>query len=187
MVKEVERQFATFPGLLEGKKGHKPADHAECIKISTDASLKEMVPPGMLVILSPIIVGTFFGVEAVAGLLTGSISSGVQLAISQSNSGGAWDNAKKCVEAGGVKDHPLDAHGVADKTKPLEVQGKGSEVHKAAVCGDTVGDPLKDTSGPAINIVMKLQAIIALVFADFFLAINDGQGLFKIRTIASHP
>jgi inorganic pyrophosphatase len=180
MVKEVERQFAEIPGLRDGNA---EADSAKCIDISTKASLSEMVAPGLLVILTPIIVGTFFGVEAVAGLLTGSITSGVQLAISQSNSGGAWDNAKKCVEAGGVKDHPLDAHGVADKSKPLEVQGKGSEVHKSAVCGDTVGDPLKDTSGPAINIVMKLQAIISLVFASFFVSIHGGQGVFNIKAI----
>merc|ERR1712028_299212 len=128
-----------------------------------------MIAPGLLVILSPILCGTLFGVQAVCGLLTGSITSGVQLAISQSNTGGAWDNAKKFVEAGQVK---IDG----------KVHGKGSEIHKAAVTGDTVGDPLKDTSGPAINIVMKLQAIIALVFADFFMAINNGQGLCHIAT-----
>jgi inorganic pyrophosphatase len=167
MVEEVKHQFATKKGLLEGTPGHEPADHQRCIAISTNASLKEMILPGLLVILSPIFTGTFFGIEAVAGLLTGSITSGVQLAISQSNTGGAWDNAKKFVEQGGVK-----INGV--------VHGKGSEVHKAAVTGDTVGDPLKDTSGPAINIVMKLQAIIALVFCDFFLSLNGGQGIFNI-------
>jgi inorganic pyrophosphatase len=165
MVKEVQRQWNEIPGLKEGRVD---PDAATCIKISTDASLKEMIMPGMLVILTPIIVGVFFGVEAVSGLLTGSITSGVQLAISQSNSGGAWDNAKKYVESGNVAD---------DKG---QVQGKGTEVHKAAVCGDTVGDPLKDTSGPAINIVMKLQAIISLVFAEFFVSINGGRGIFNV-------
>lgn len=171
MVREVKRQFATIPGLLEGTPGHAPADHARCIKISTDASLREMIPPGLLVIFSPIVTGAFFGVNAVAGLLVGSLTSGVQLAISQSNSGGAWDNAKKYVERGSVS---VDVDG------NMEVQGKGSELHKAAVVGDTVGDPLKDTSGPALNILMKLMAIISLVFADFFMSINNGHGLLKV-------
>merc|ERR1712100_823087 len=112
-----------------------------------------------------------FGVEAVCGLLIGSLTSGVQLAISQSNTGGAWDNAKKYVEKGKVK----DGEGV--------VQGKGSDVHKAAVTGDTVGDPLKDTSGPALNILMKLQAIISLVFADFFMSINCGAGVLNVPSL----
>jgi inorganic pyrophosphatase len=167
MVEEVKRQFQD-PDLLAGKI---EADHAKCIAISTDASLKEMVLPGLLVIISPIFCGAVFGIQAVCGLLTGSITSGVQLAISQSNTGGAWDNAKKYVEKGCVFEN-VDGK--------LVCQGKGSEVHKAAVTGDTVGDPLKDTSGPALNIVMKLQAIISLVFADFFLSINNGQGLLKI-------
>jgi len=174
MVKEVQRQFDTIPGLREGTPGHGPPDHARCIKISTDASLREMVWPGLLVILSPILCGTFFGVEAVSGLLTGSITSGVQLAISQSNSGGSWDNAKKYIEKG-------DLVFMVDD-KPV-VQKKGSEAHKAAVTGDTVGDPLKDTSGPAINIVMKLQAIISLVFANFFMGINNGEGIFRISRV----
>merc|ERR1711908_240577 len=135
--------------------------------ISTNASLKEMVAPGLLVILSPIACGTVFGVMGVSGMLVGAITSAVQLAISQSNTGGAWDNAKKYVEKGQV---------VIDRV----VQGKGTELHKAAVAGDTVGDPLKDTSGPALNIVMKLQAIISLVFADFFMSLNCGQGLLDI-------
>jgi len=172
MVKEVARQFEEIPGLLEGTPGHGPPDHAKCIKISTDASLKEMVAPGLLVILSPIIVGTVFGVQAVAGLLVGALTSGVQLAISQSNTGGAWDNAKKYVEKGCVS--------ILVNGEPV-AQRKGSELHKAAVCGDTVGDPLKDTSGPAINIVMKLMAIISLVFADYFMAINDGHGLLNVQ------
>lgn len=172
MVKEVKHQFATIPGLLEGLPGHGPPDHARCIKISTDASLREMIPPGLLVMLSPIIAGTFFGVHAVSGLLVGSLTSGVQLAISQSNTGGAWDNAKKFVEKGCVS--------IEDKEGKLVVQGKGSSIHKAAVIGDTVGDPLKDTSGPALNILMKLMAIISLVFGDFFKSINNGRGLFNV-------
>jgi len=167
MVKEVARQFREIPGLLEGTPGHAPPDHARCIAISTDASLREMVPPAILVMTSPIVTGMFFGVEAVVGLLAGGLVSGVQLAISASNTGGAWDNAKKYVEKGQVF-----VDGVA--------QRKGSEIHKAAVVGDTVGDPLKDTSGPALNIVMKLMAILALVFADFFKSINSGKGLFDL-------
>merc|ERR1719473_1628598 len=171
MVEEVKRQFDTIPGLLEGTPGHAPPDCAKCIKISTDASLREMIAPGLLVIFSPIIAGAFFGTRAVEGLLVGALTSGVQLAISQSNSGGAWDNAKKYVERGSVS---IEVDG------EMVVQKKGSEVHKAAVVGDTVGDPLKDTSGPALNILMKLMAIISLVFADFFLSINDGRGVFQM-------
>ena len=148
MVKEVKRQFDTIPGLLEGTPGHAPPDHAKCIAISTQASLREMILPGLLVIATPIATGVVFGTSAVAGLLSGAISSAIQMAISSSNTGGAWDNAKKYVEKGCVL-----VDGV--------VQGKGSEIHKAAVCGDTVGDPLKDTSGPALNIVMKLMAILS--------------------------
>jgi inorganic pyrophosphatase len=167
MVREVARQFREIPGLLEGTPGHGPPDHARCIAISTDASLREMVAPAVLVMSTPLLFGIFLGVDAVAGLLAGAISSSIQMAISASNTGGAWDNAKKYVEKGA-----LIIDGV--------VQRKGSEIHKAAVVGDTVGDPLKDTSGPALNIVMKLMAILALVFADFFISINDGKGLFDL-------
>lgn len=156
-----------------------------------------MILPGLLVILSPIITGIFFGVEAVCGLLVGGLTSGVQLAISQSNAGGAWDNAKKYCEKGNVilkQLDSLDQHkevtlieaGNSHLAKQEEISdqdtyykhGKQTEVHKAAVVGDTVGDPLKDTSGPALNILMKLMAIISLVFADFFCGINNGQGVF---------
>ena len=167
MVKEVARQFREIPGLLEGTPGHAPPDHARCIAISTDASLREMIAPAVLVMTTPLLFGIFLGVDAVAGLLAGAISSSIQMAISASNTGGAWDNAKKYVEKGAVV-----INGV--------VQRKGSELHKAAVVGDTVGDPLKDTSGPALNIVMKLMAILSLVFADFFRSINDGAGLFDL-------
>ena len=124
-------------------------DYATCVDISTRASLREMILPGAQVILTPILVGYLFGAEALAGLLAGSMSAGVVLAISSANAGGGWDNAKKYIEAGNLG-------------------GKGSAVHKAAVVGDTVGDPLKDTSGPSLNILIKLQAIISLVFAPFF-------------------
>jgi len=148
MVEEVRRQFA-IPGILTGET---EPEYEKCVAISTKASLKEMIAPGALVIATPIITGYFFGVEALAGLLAGAQVSGVHLAISSSNTGGAWDNAKKYVESGALG----------------EGKGKHSDVHKAAVIGDTVGDPLKDTSGPALNILIKLMAIISLVFAPSF-------------------
>lgn len=162
MVEEVRRQFNTIPGLMEGIT--KP-DYATCVKISTDASLKEMVPPGALVMITPLVVGILFGVETLAGLLAGALVSGVQIAISASNTGGAWDNAKKYIEAG-----------ASDHARTLGP--KGSDPHKAAVIGDTVGDPLKDTSGPSLNILIKLMAVESLVFAPFFAA--HGGLLFKI-------
>merc|ERR1712157_704055 len=131
--------------------------------MATKSSLVEMIAPGALVIGSPPIAGSLFGTQAVFGLLTGSLVSSVQLAISMSNAGGAWDNCKKYIK-GGFSDDPI-------------LQGKGL-AHDAAVTGDTVGDPFKDTSGPALNIVMKLQAIVSLVFAQYFAAVNDGQGFF---------
>ncbi|KAE8714679.1 Pyrophosphate-energized vacuolar membrane proton pump 1 [Hibiscus syriacus] len=162
MVEEVRRQFNTIPGLMEGNA--KP-DYATCVKISTDASIKEMIPPGALVMLTPLIVGTFFGVETLAGVLAGALVSGVQIAISASNTGGAWDNAKKYIEAG-----------ASEHARTLGP--KGSDPHKAAVIGDTVGDPLKDTSGPSLNILIKLMAVESLVFAPFFA--THGGLLFKI-------
>merc|ERR1712100_156660 len=167
MVQNVKEQFeANGDKIMATDETREAPDYQACIKISTDASLKEMIAPGMLVMFSPLVTGVFFGVEAVCGLLVGSLVSAVQLAISQSNSGGAWDNAKKFVES-----DQLIIDGV--------VHGKKTDVHKAAVVGDTVGDPLKDTSGPALNIVMKLMAILSLVFSDFFVSINAGQGVFK--------
>ncbi|KAL4475816.1 hypothetical protein ABPG72_011377 [Tetrahymena utriculariae] len=153
MVEEIRRQIRNEPGILTGDK---EPDYQSCIAISTKSSLKEMIAPGALVILSPILTGIFFGPLAVAGLLPGALISGVQMAISSSNTGGAWDNAKKYIEGG----YLTSSEGVALK--------KGSEEHKAAVIGDTVGDPLKDTSGPALNILVKLMAILSLVFARFF-------------------
>lgn len=147
MVKEVRRQFSSIKGLMEGKA--KP-DYAKCVEISTDSSLKSMVLPGLAAIVSPIIVGYFLGVEALGGLLAGSIVTGLLLAIFMSNAGGAWDNAKKYIEEG-------------------HYGGKGSEAHKAAVIGDTVGDPFKDTSGPSLNILIKLMTIVALISIPFFI------------------
>jgi K(+)-stimulated pyrophosphate-energized sodium pump len=146
MVEEVRRQFRTIPGLMEGTG--RP-DYASCVAISTNAALKQMVKPAVLVLATPLVVGTLFGVKALAGVLAGALVSGLVMALASSNAGGAWDNAKKYIESG--------HHG-----------GKGSDVHKAAVVGDTVGDPFKDTSGPSLNILMKLMAILSLVFAPFF-------------------
>ncbi|MBR6271921.1 MAG: sodium-translocating pyrophosphatase [Lachnospiraceae bacterium] len=148
MIEEVRRQFKNIPGLMEGKA--KP-DYKKCVAISTGAALHEMIIPGLLAVLAPIAVGVLLGSEALGGLLAGSLVTGVLLAIFMSNSGGAWDNAKKYIEEGN--------HG-----------GKGSDAHKAAVVGDTVGDPFKDTSGPSINILIKLMAVVSLVFASLFTA-----------------
>jgi Na+/H+-translocating membrane pyrophosphatase len=164
MVMEVQRQFDEKPHLLDENPTERP-DYDACIAISTNASLKEMVAPGAMVIFTPLLTGIFFGVTAVSGLLVGALIASVQLAISMSNSGGAWDNAKKYIER---------------QSPESELKGKGSDIHKAAVVGDTVGDPFKDTSGPALNIVMKLMAVLSLVFADTFYAINGGHGLFKL-------
>ncbi len=147
MIEEVRRQFREIPGLREGKEGVVP-DSARCVAISTTASLKEMVIPGALAVIVPLVVG-FISVDALGGLLAGALVTGFALAIFMANAGGAWDNAKKYIEAG--------HHG-----------GKGSDPHKAAVVGDTVGDPFKDTSGPAMNILLKVMTIVSLVFASAF-------------------
>jgi K(+)-stimulated pyrophosphate-energized sodium pump len=147
MIEEVRHQFKTIKGLMQGKA--KP-DYAKCIDISTKSALTQMIAPGLLAILAPIFVGKFIGVDALGGLLAGALVSGVCMAIFMANAGGAWDNAKKYIEQG--------KHG-----------GKGSDVHKAAVVGDTVGDPMKDTSGPSLNILIKLMTIVALVLAPLFI------------------
>ncbi len=170
MVEEVIRQFKENPELLNEDCTIRP-DYEKCIAISTTASLREMVAPGALVMLAPLVAGTFFGVYAVYGMLTGALLSGVQMAVSMSNTGGAWDNAKKYIS--GNYDPALGGKGSKDHPNPI---------FKAAVIGDTVGDPLKDTSGPALNILMKLMAIMSLVFADYFFAINGGQGLLNMPT-----
>ncbi|KAL1507326.1 hypothetical protein AB1Y20_008172 [Prymnesium parvum] len=176
MVIEIKRQFDLNPNLLIPNHPDRP-DYEKCIRISTDASLKEMVAPGALVMLSPILVGVFLGTKCVTGLLAGAIASGVQMAISASNTGGAWDNAKKYIGKGELDD--LIAKLEPDCVQNGVVQTKKSQIYKAAVTGDTVGDPLKDTSGPALNILMKLMAIISVVFADFFLSINGGGGIIS--------
>ena len=150
MIEEVRRQFHADKGILEGTS--KP-DYKSCVAISTSAALKQMLLPGIIAIVAPIAVGLLFGAEALGGLLAGALVTGVMMAIFMANAGGAWDNAKKYIESG--------AHG-----------GKGSEPHKAAVVGDTVGDPFKDTSGPSINILIKLMTVVALVFAPLFLAVG---------------
>jgi len=147
MIEEVRRQFREIPGLREGKEGVIP-DSARCVAISTEASLKEMIIPGALAVVAPLVTG-FISVDALGGLLAGALVTGFALAIFMANAGGAWDNAKKYIETG--------QHG-----------GKGSDPHKAAVVGDTVGDPFKDTSGPAMNILLKVMTIVSLVFASAF-------------------
>jgi H(+)-translocating pyrophosphatase len=162
MIVEIKRQFDS--GLLDEGSDREP-DYDRCISISTNASLKKMVAPGILVIGSPFLMGVLFGPRGVAGLLAGAIVSGVQIAISFSNTGGAWDNAKKYIESGAYsKSHKVQGANGEEFLRFV----KGSEAHKSAVVGDTVGDPLKDTSGPSINILIKLSAITSLVFGEFF-------------------
>lgn len=150
MISEVRRQFKEKPGIMAGTD--KP-DYKTCVSISTRAALREMIVPGVLAVIAPLAIGLLLGAEALGGLLAGSLVSGVMMAIFMSNSGGAWDNAKKYIEEGNNG-------------------GKGSETHKAAVVGDTVGDPFKDTSGPSINILIKLMTVIALVFAPLIMSLG---------------
>ena len=147
MIKEIRRQFKEIPGLLEGKA--KP-DTAKCVDIATQAALRKMILPGSLAVLAPVIVGFALGPKALGGMLGGALICCVMMALMMSNAGGAWDNAKKYVEKGNYG-------------------GKGSEVHKAAVVGDTVGDPLKDTSGPSMNILINVMAIVSLVIAPLLI------------------
>jgi K(+)-stimulated pyrophosphate-energized sodium pump len=150
MVAEIRRQFREIPGLLEGKEGVKP-DAERCVAISTRGALREMVVPGLTAVLSPVIVGFVLGPIALGGMLAGATVTGVLLALMMANAGGAWDNAKKAIEKGDI-----------------EGEKKGTDAHKAAVIGDTVGDPFKDTSGPSMNILIKLMAIVSLVLAPLF-------------------
>ena len=149
IVHEVRRQFREIAGLMEGTAD---PDYASCIAISTQSALREMIVPGVLAVVAPLAVGFVLGPEALGGLLVGSLGAGFLLAITMANAGGAWDNAKKFIEMG-------------------HLGGKGSDAHKAAVVGDTVGDPFKDTSGPSLNILIKLMAMVALVFAPLILVI----------------
>lgn len=151
MIEEVRRQFRADPGILAGTSR---ADYKSCVGISTQAALHEMILPGILAAASPILLGLILGTDALGGMLAGALLTGVLMAIFMSNAGGAWDNAKKYIEGG-------------------KFGGKGSEAHKAAVVGDTVGDPFKDTSGPSINILIKLMTIVSLVFAPLFLAVGS--------------
>jgi K(+)-stimulated pyrophosphate-energized sodium pump len=151
MVEEVRRQFREIPGIMEGTA--KP-DSARCIDISTRAALREMILPGLTAVLAPVVVGYFLGVEALGGLLAGATVTGVLMALFMANAGGAWDNAKKYIEGGALG-------------------GKGSEPHKAAVVGDTVGDPFKDTSGPSLNILIKLMSVVSLVLAPWFVRVHN--------------
>lgn len=158
MIEEVRRQFREIPGILEGKAS---PDYKTCVAISTNAALRQMIVPGVIAIAAPIAIGFILGVRALGGTLAGSLITGVLLAIFMSNSGGAWDNAKKYIEGG-------------------KFGGKGSGAHAAAVVGDTVGDPFKDTSGPSINILIKLMTIVSLVFAPAFMAVGDGIGILNM-------
>ena len=155
MIQEVRRQFREIPGIMEGKA---EPEYETCVDISTKAALKQMILPGTLSVIVPVLVGFLLGAEALGGLLAGSLVTGVLMAIFMSNAGGAWDNAKKYIESGNLG-------------------GKGSEAHKAAVIGDTVGDPFKDTSGPSLNILIKLMTVVALIFAP--LIALYGNILFK--------
>jgi K(+)-stimulated pyrophosphate-energized sodium pump len=157
LVQEIRRQFREITGLMEGTA--KP-DTQRCIDIATRSALKEMILPGLVAVITPFIVGSFLGVEALGGFLAGATISGVLLGIMMANGGGAWDNAKKWIEEGNLG-------------------GKGTETHQAAVVGDTVGDPFKDTTGPAMNILVKLMGIVSLVFGALLLSINQWfTGLF---------
>ncbi|MDO5695244.1 MAG: sodium-translocating pyrophosphatase [Eubacteriales bacterium] len=157
MIQEVRRQFREIPGILDGTGD---PDYTRCVDISTKAALREMIAPGLLAVIAPLFMGIVFGPAALGGLLAGALVTGVMLALMMANAGGAWDNAKKYIEQG--------HHG-----------GKGSDAHKAAVVGDTVGDPFKDTSGPSINILIKLMTIVSLIFAPFIVKYASNGGLIE--------
>ena len=165
MVKEVRRQFKEIPGIMEGKA---TPEYEKCVEISTKASIREMILPGAIPLVVPVVVGFCFGPEVLGGLLAGVTVSGVLMGIFQNNAGGAWDNAKKAIEAGGEK---------------------GSDSHKASVTGDTVGDPFKDTSGPSMNILIKLMSIVSLVIAPHICEKEIDHGFIEDNTdveLSSH-
>jgi K(+)-stimulated pyrophosphate-energized sodium pump len=157
MIQEVRRQFKADPGIMEGTSD---PDYTTCVDISTRAALRQMVIPGLLVVCAPILVGTILGPEAAAGFLMVATIGGVMMALVMNNGGGAWDNAKKYIEAGYLKDEDGN------------VLGKRSPAHEASVVGDTVGDPFKDTAGPSLHVVIKLLSTITLVLAPLFLALH---------------
>jgi len=159
IIVEVRRQFAEIPGLREGQA---KAEHNKCIEIATDAAIRKMIVPGLLAVVTPVFFGLIFGAKMLIGLLAGAILSGFMLAVTMANAGGAWDNSKKYVEAGQLRD------------SSGQTCAKGSQQHKAAVVGDTVGDPFKDTSGPALNILIKLMSVISLVLAPLIYKIHGG-------------
>jgi K(+)-stimulated pyrophosphate-energized sodium pump len=152
MIAEIKRQFREIPGLKEGKEGVKP-DYAKCVDIATVGALRELMPASIMAITATLIIGFIGGIEALGGFLAGAIFSSLLLALLMSNAGGLWDNAKKLIESG--------KHG-----------GKGSEAHKAAVCGDTVGDPFKDTAGPSLNTMITVMSLIATLFAVLIINYN---------------
>merc|ERR1711991_208170 len=162
IIEEVRRQFHEIPGLLEGREGVDP-DSDTCVAICTKASIEEMILPGAYAILTPLMVGFLVGPRCLAGLLGGAIASGAMLAIMMSNAGGAWDNSKKFIEIEGGPDGN---------------EKKGTETHKACVVGDTVGDPFKDTSGPALNILIKLMSVIALTIAPLIAGQADWKDFY---------
>jgi len=162
MVAEVRRQFREMPGIMEGTQ---TPDYARCVEISTASAQREMILPSSLAIAVPVIIGILFGVAGILGLLAGGLTTGFVMAVMMANAGGAWDNAKKHVEKSS-KDSPLG--------------GKGSEIHKATVVGDTVGDPFKDTTGPSLNILIKLMSMVSIVFAGLTAWIANGQGLITL-------
>jgi K(+)-stimulated pyrophosphate-energized sodium pump len=165
MVEEVRRQFKTIPGIMEGTG--KP-EYDKCVAISTEASIKKMMLPGAIAIISPLIIGFIFGPEALGGFLAGATVSGVLMGMFQNNAGGAWDNAKKSFEKG------VEINGV--------MYYKKSDPHKASVTGDTVGDPFKDTSGPSMNILIKLMSIVSLVIAPTLASIHGTRRPADART-----
>ncbi len=148
MIEEVRRQFREIPGLKEGRGGAR-AEYATCVDISTKAALREMVAPALMTVVTPVLIG-LWNAEALGGFLAGALVVGFLMAVFMANSGGAWDNAKKFIEAGNLG-------------------GKGSDPHKAAVVGDTVGDPFKDTAGPSMNIMIKVMSVVAVIFAPLFM------------------
>jgi K(+)-stimulated pyrophosphate-energized sodium pump len=166
MVNEVRRQFREIPGIMEYKA---EPEYEKCVEISTKASLREMIAPGAIALLVPIAVGFIFGPEVLGGLLAGVTVSGVLMGMFQNNAGGAWDNAKKSFEKG------VEING--------ETYFKGSEPHKAAVTGDTVGDPFKDTSGPSMNILIKLMSIVALIIAPHIKGVGGASNISKVPQI----